>query len=130
MNSRTEPPTIAVVDDDEAVRAAIQNLVRSLGLRAATFDSAEAFLASSSCGSAACLIADVHMPGISGIELQARLAAMGNRMPVILITAFPRDQARLQAESCGALGYLGKPFDPRILVDFIDRALGRYRLLG
>lgn len=120
----TEAPTIAVVDDDEAVRSAIDNLVRSLGLRAVTFDSAEAFLGSVSSGTAACLITDVHMPGMSGIELQGHLAAMGNKIPIILITAFPKDHVRAQAEAGGAVGYLSKPFEPRLLVDCIDKALG------
>jgi FixJ family two-component response regulator len=122
-----ETPTIAVVDDDEAVRSAIENLVRSLGLHAVVFASAEDFLVSGNGANANCLIADVQMPGMSGVELQGHLAAMGNRMPVILITAFPKDYVRAQAESNGAVAYLSTPFDARVLVDCIDRALSAER---
>ena len=85
----SQPPTVAVVDDDEAVRDALSNLLASLDLGVATFASAEAFLASPACRDAACLIADVQMPGMSGLDLQRHLAESGNRLPVILITAFP-----------------------------------------
>lgn len=114
---------IAIVDDDEAVRSAIENLVRSLGFRAVAFGSAEDFLVSGSSSAANCLIADVQMPGMSGIELQGHLVATGNRMPVILITAFPKAHVRAQAESSGALGYLSKPFEANVLIECIDRAL-------
>ena len=118
-----ETPTIAVIDDDEAVRSAIENLVRSLGLRAVAFASAEDFLSSASSATANCLITDVQMPGMSGVELLGHLATTGIRMPVILITAFPKDHVRAQAEASGAIGYLSKPFDARALVECIDRAL-------
>ena len=124
--SRPKTPIIAVVDDDEAVRAAIENLVRSLGLGVAAFASAEAFLASTVRGSVACLITDVQMPGMSGIDLQRHLAARGDGVPVILITAFPRDDARAQAEAEGAYGYLAKPFDGPRLIECIERALGAH----
>ena len=122
--SELEGLTIAVVDDDEAVRSAIDNLVRSLGLRAVVFASAEAFLASGSSGTAACLITDVQMPGMSGVELQNHLAVKGSQMPVILITAFPREEVRAQVEARGAAGYLSKPFEPQVLVECLDKALG------
>jgi FixJ family two-component response regulator len=122
--SELEALTIAVVDDDEAVRLAIDNLMRSLGLRAVVFASAEAFLASGSSSTAACLITDVQMPGMSGVELQSHLAFQGSTMPVILITAFPREEVRAQVEARGAAGYLSKPFEPQILVECLDRALG------
>src|SRR4030095_10453841 len=95
----SQPPTIAVVDDDEAVRDALRNLIASLDLGVATFASAEEFLASPACRAAACLITDVQMPGMSGLDLQRHLAGSGNRIPVILITAFPRDHLRPQAEA-------------------------------
>lgn len=116
-------PTIAVVDDDGAVRAALDNLLQSLGLGVAAFASAEEFLASPACLSAACLIADVQMPGMSGIDLQRHLAASGNRVPIILVTAFPKENVRVQAEREGAYGYFAKPFEGRQLIACIERAL-------
>ncbi len=98
--------TVAVVDDDEAVRDALSNLLASLDLGVATFASAEAFLASSACRVAACLITDVQMPGMSGLDLQRHLVGNGSRIPVILITAFPRDHVRRQAEADGAVRLL------------------------
>ena len=119
----TPTPTIAVVDDDEAVRDALRNLLASLDLGVATFASAEEFLASSAYCIAACLIADVQMPGMSGLELQRHLAGRGRQMPVILITAFPLDHVRRQAEAAGAAGFFAKPFDARLMIECIERAL-------
>lgn len=116
-------PTIAVVDDDEAVRAALANLLASLDLGVAVFASAEEFLASPACQAAACLITDVQMPGMSGLDLQRHLANRGSRVPVILITAFPGDHVRRQAEEGGAVGFLAKPFDGRLMIECIERAL-------
>ncbi len=115
--------TVAVVDDDEAVRDALSNLLASLDLGVATFASAEEFLASSACNVAACLITDVQMPGMTGLDLQRHLIENGNRMPVILITAFPRDHVRQQAEADGAFGFFAKPFDGGRMIDCIERAL-------
>ncbi|MBY0323075.1 MAG: response regulator [Reyranella sp.] len=115
--------TVAVVDDDEAVRDALSNLLASLDLGVATFASAEEFLASSACDVAACLITDVQMPGMSGLDLQRHLIGNGNRIPVILITAFPRDHVRQQAEADGAFGFFAKPFDGGRMIDCIERAL-------
>ena len=119
----SKPPIVAVVDDDEAVRAALSNLLASLDLGVATFASAEEFLASPACQTAACLITDVQMPGMSGLDLQRHLAGEGNRIPVILITAFPQDRLRQQAEAEGAFGFFAKPFDGRLMIDCIERAL-------
>ncbi|OYZ89204.1 MAG: two-component system response regulator [Rhizobiales bacterium 17-65-6] len=115
---------ITIVDDDEAVRTALGSLIRSLGLRASTFASADAFLNSERVHDTSCLITDIQMPGISGIELQARLRAQGNRMPVIFITAFPEERVRRRAMAAGAVGFLSKPFDGSAIIDCIDRALG------
>lgn len=122
----TEPalPTIAVVDDEEAVRAAVANLLSSLGLEVAAFGSAEEFLASPVTTTAACLITDIQMPGMSGLDLQRHLAASGNRIPIILMTGFPKEQARQQASADGAVGYLAKPFESRQLIELIDGVLG------
>ncbi len=121
--SSSNPLTVAVVDDDEAVRDALSNLLASLDLGVATFASAEEFLASPACREAACLITDVQMPGMSGLDLQRHLTSNGSRIPVILITAFPRDQLRQQAEADGAFGFLAKPFEGRVMIDCIERAL-------
>jgi FixJ family two-component response regulator len=117
------PPTIAVVDDDQAVRDALRNLLASLDLGVVTFASAEEFLASPACRASACLITDVQMPGMSGLDLQRQLAGSGNRIPVILITAFPQDHLRRQAEAEGAVAFLAKPFDGRLMIECIERAL-------
>jgi FixJ family two-component response regulator len=118
-------PTVAVVDDDDAVRDALSNLLSSLGLRVATFASAEAFLASPACAEAACLIADIQMPGMSGLDLQRHLADGGNPLPVILITAFPRDHVRQQAEAAGAFGFFAKPFEGGPMIACIEQAIHR-----
>ena len=115
--------TVAVVDDDEAVRDALGNLLASLGLRAATFASAEEFLASPASAAAACLIIDVQMPGTGGLELQRRLAASGNRAPIIIMTAFPLEHVRRQANALGAVGFLVKPFEASLLIECLERAL-------
>ena len=112
----SQPLTVAVVDDDEAVRDALSNLLASLDLGVATFASAEAFLASPACRDAACLIADVQMPGMSGLDLQRHLSESGNRLPVILITAFPQEHVRRQAEAEGAFGFFAKPFEGGLMI--------------
>ncbi len=114
---------ISIVDDDESVREATKSLVRSLGYRALTFGSAEEFLGSEKVISTACLITDVQMPGLSGVELQDRLIADGHRMPVIFITAFPDDRLQTQVRKTGAIGYLRKPFEDDRLIEYIDAAL-------
>lgn len=120
-------PIVAVVDDDDSVRSALDNLLQSLGLEVASFASAEAFLASAACTSAACLIADVQMPGMSGLDLQRHLRTADNCVPVILVTAFPQDHVRCRAEACGAFGFFAKPFESRALIECIERALRSQR---
>jgi FixJ family two-component response regulator len=120
-----EALVISVVDDDESVREAIKGFIRSLGYVAATFASAEEFLKSERVHETACLITDVQMPGMSGIELQSRLIAKGHRLPIIFITAFPEAKARAQALAAGALGFLSKPFSDEKLISYLDEALAR-----
>jgi FixJ family two-component response regulator len=115
---------ISIVDDDESIREATKGLVRSLGYQAATFASAEEFLQSDNLGNTDCLIADVQMPGLSGIDLQHSLIARGVQMPTIFITAFPEEGTRTQAMTAGAVGYLGKPFSEESLLKCLDSALG------
>jgi CheY-like chemotaxis protein len=114
---------IAIVDDDEAVRRATGRLLRSLGYRVATFATGKAFLKSGELHETSCLIIDVHMPGMSGFELQARLKAEGHHMPIIVITAFPDDGVRDYAVQHGASAFLTKPFSKESLAECLDRAL-------
>ena len=115
---------ISIVDDDESVRAAMSSLVRSLGYEAREFASAEAFLASPRRQDTACLITDVHMPGMSGLDLQAVLLAREQVVPIIFITAFPADNLRQRAEAAGAAGFFSKPVDSQMIIHCLDAALG------
>jgi FixJ family two-component response regulator len=117
-------PLISIIDDDESMLESTKGLVRSLGYQVATFASAEEFLKSESVDDTSCLIADVRMPGLSGIDLQRRLIARGVRMPTIFITAFPEEGTRRRAMTAGAVGYLGKPFSEESLLTCLDAALG------
>jgi FixJ family two-component response regulator len=119
----TKVPVISIVDDDHSVREATKGLVRSLGYGAAAFASAEDFLQSDHVSDTACLITDVQMPGLSGVELQSRLIAQGNRTPVIFITAFPEERIRARALEAGAVGFLSKPFNEDRLIEYIHAAL-------
>ena len=116
-------PVIAIVDDDESFRHATLSFVRSLGYSAAAFPSADAFLISDAIENTDCLITDVQMPGMSGIELQNHLLAQGNRVPVIFVTAFPETEARGDALRAGAVGFLGKPFGDENLISCLNKAL-------
>ncbi len=117
-------PLISIIDDDESMLESTKGLVRSLGYQVATFASAEEFLKSERVDDTSCLIADVRMPGLSGIDLQHRLIARGVRMPTIFITAFPEEGTRRRAMTAGAVGYLGKPFSEESLLTCLDAALG------
>ena len=118
------PPIIAIVDDDESVCIAVTSLVRSLGYEARSFGSAEDFLASPTRADAACLISDVQMPGLGGLDLQRILVAEGSRLPIILVTAFPDAHVREAALHGGALCFLSKPFDGDVLIGCLERAIG------
>jgi FixJ family two-component response regulator len=104
-------PVISIIDDDASVRAATDNLLRSLGYTVNTFVSAEEFLRSIHLNDTSCVIADVQMPGMSGVDLQARLLAQGHRVPFIFITAFPEETIRARALKAGAICFLTKPFN-------------------
>jgi FixJ family two-component response regulator len=119
----TTQPLISIVDDDELVREAVTGLIRSLGYRAAAFGSAEAFLRSRQLSRTACLIADINMPAMSGIELYRRLSGSGAVIPTILITAYPDDRSRESALDAGVRCYMVKPFDESELLSCIDEAL-------
>jgi FixJ family two-component response regulator len=117
---------ISIIDDDASVRVATNNLVRSLGYPVHTFASAEEFLCSSRLNDIACIIADVQMPGMSGVELQRLLLSRGVTVPFVFITAFPDETMRAHALKAGAIGFLTKPFDGRTLVKCIDAALRKH----
>ena len=114
---------VAIIDDDESVRATTDSLVRSLGCIVDTFPSAEEFLRSDRIDDFACVIADVQMPGMSGVELQQRLRASGSRVPFIFFTAFPDESTRAQALAAGATCYLTKPCDVDSLIQCFLTAL-------
>lgn len=114
---------VSIIDDDESVRTAARCLVRSLGYDARTFASAEEFLQSDDVGKTACLIVDVQMPKMSGLDLQSALRAKGHRTPIVFVTAFPEDRIRTRALEGGAVGFLSKPFDGKSLVDCLNTAL-------
>jgi FixJ family two-component response regulator len=113
---------IAIVDDDESVRGALQGLLKEAGLPARVFASAEEFLASGPPRETACLIVDVRMPGMSGLDLQATLSAGEIRIPIILISAHEDAQMRMQAMGAGAAGFLAKPFDGEVLLASVRAA--------
>lgn len=114
---------MSVVDDDESVRVSIGALVRSLGRMARTFASARDFLDSAEAEATDCLIADIQMPGMSGVELQRELVTRGRTIPIIFITAFPEGRIKEQVLAAGAVCLLSKPCDGDALVNFIEHAL-------
>jgi FixJ family two-component response regulator len=114
---------VAIVDDDEALRVALEGLLRSAGLTARAFQSAEEFMGSGQQFLVACLIADIRMPGISGLELQAKLNAEHCRIPIVFITAHGDAQMRMQALRAGAVEFLAKPFNDNTLLETVRAAL-------
>jgi FixJ family two-component response regulator len=117
------PHAISVVDDDNSFRGAMERLIRSLGHSVAAFDSAEDFLMSDRVDETECLICDVRMPGMSGVELQRNLIAKHHRFPIIFVTAHPTMGAREDALAAGAIGFLSKPCDEDTLIALLDQAL-------
>ena len=116
---------IAIVDDDESVQSALQDLIEADGLSARCFGSAEEFLESGLQHRTACLISDLRMPGMSGLELQARLKADGYKTPIIFISAHGDARVRIQAMREGAAEFLMKPFDDQVLLNRVRAALDR-----
>jgi FixJ family two-component response regulator len=114
---------ISIIDDDESFREATRGLVRSLGYQAAAFQSADDFLESEGADATSCVITDIQMPGLSGLDLQDRLRGEGRSTPVIFITAYPQERAKTRAMKAGAIGFLGKPFDDEALIACLDKAL-------
>jgi FixJ family two-component response regulator len=114
---------VAIVDDDEEVRVALGGLLKSAGLAARAFESAEEFIESGQQFQVACLITDIRMPGMSGLELQAKLNAEACRIPIIFITAHGDAKMRMQALRAGAVEFLAKPFDDEALLESVRVAL-------
>jgi FixJ family two-component response regulator len=114
---------ISVVDDDQSVREAVEGLIESLGFRVNAFPSAMDFLASPTLADTSCMIADVHMPQMSGLELYQRLTEQGHDIPTILITAYPNESLRARALADGVVCYLTKPFDGDDLIGCVQSAL-------
>ena len=111
---------ISIVDDDAWARSGLGDLIRSLGYMARTFASAEEFVASGSVDDSFCLITDLHMPGLNGLDLQDRLRQEGHRIPIIIVTAYPDERHRAQALAGGAVGFLEKPLDEAALVACLE----------
>jgi len=116
-------PLISIVDDDDFFRNSLDNLIRSVGFRVQGFSSAEAFLNSDQVRDTACLILDVRMPGMSGLELQLQIAAANWRIPIIFVTSYAGGDEQAQALEAGAVDYLYKPFRAEDLINAIDVAL-------
>ena len=123
MDTQGNVKLVAIVDDDDLMRSALQGLLKSVGLPAQTFASSEEFLKSGRQHQAACLIADIRMPGMSGLDLQAKLNADRCRIPTIFITAHGDEKMRMQALRAGAVEFMAKPFDDEALLESVRAAL-------
>jgi FixJ family two-component response regulator len=118
-------PLISIVDDDDSLRRSLGNLLRSLGFRVQEFASAQAFIGAQNARETACLILDVRMPGMTGLDLQRHIAASGWRVPIAFITSHADDDARTRALAAGAVAFLSKPFREKEILDAINAALSR-----
>jgi FixJ family two-component response regulator len=118
---------ISVIDDDASVRAATNNLLRSHGYTVHTFASAEEFLRSAHLNNTSCVVADVQMAVMSGLDLLTQMRTQGYRVPFIFITAFPDESVRARALKAGAICFLAKPFAGPTLIKCLDTALERHR---
>ena len=114
--------TVYVVDDDESIRKALKRLLRSMGYHAVAFESAEDFMEATSCRGEGCLVLDIRLPGMTGLDLQEKLASSGVKYPVIFMTAHDNPQWQEKAKKAGALAYLRKPFDEQSLLGAIQLA--------
>ena len=118
-----QPPIVSIIDDDISVRVAVADIVRSMDLTAKTFASGQDFLSANTLEDTACIVADVQMPEISGIELQQALSARALKIPMIFITAYPDERIRAKALDGGAICFLNKPFGGAAIIECIERAL-------
>lgn len=120
---KRRPKLVAIVDDDESMRKAVEGLLKAAGFNSQAFASPEEFLQSGQQRNTGCLIADIRMPGMSGLELQARLNAEECRMPIIFITAHADAIMRMQAMRAGAVEFLSKPFDDEVILEHVRAAM-------
>jgi FixJ family two-component response regulator len=116
-------PLVAIVDDDNSIRTGARDLLKAAGFSTATFEDAESFLASASRASVACLVADMRMPGMTGVELYLELVASGHAIPTVIITAHPEELTQARALEAGITCYLTKPFAPDELLECVHEAL-------
>jgi FixJ family two-component response regulator len=123
MITNGKPKLVAIVDDDDSMRSALDGLLKAVGFSARAFASAEEFLKSGDQHQTSCLIADIRMPGMSGLELQAQLNTERCRIPIIFITAHGDAKMRMQALRAGAVEFLSKPFDEEVLLESVRAAL-------
>jgi FixJ family two-component response regulator len=123
MTSMSGSQLVAIVDDDRSVQSALKDLMESAGLSARSFASAEEFLESDQRSQTACLVADIRMLGMSGLELQAKLKAEGSRIPMIFITAHGNEKLKMHAMTAGAVEFFSKPFDDEVLLEKVRAAL-------
>ena len=119
------PPVVCIVDDDAAVREALDSLFRSVGLNVATFSSAADFLARENASAPGCLVLDVRLPGVNGLDFQAQLAAMDNRLPIVFMTGHGDIPMSVRAMKAGALDFLSKPFRDQDMLDAVSMAIER-----
>ena len=120
-------PLVAIVDDDKSIRNATQDLLRAAGFSTATFEDAESFLGSASRASAACVVADMRMRGMTGVKLYQELVASGRGIPTVIITAHPEEITNARAREAGITCYLTKPFTPDELLECVGEALAKLR---
>jgi FixJ family two-component response regulator len=123
MAAQEKPKMVAIVDDDDLMRGALQGLLKAVGLPAQAFASAEEFLKSGQQRQAGCLITDIRMPGMTGLELQAKLNSENCRIPIIFITAHGDEKMRMQALRAGAVEFMAKPFNDEALLESVRAAL-------
>ena len=123
MTSKDSSQLVAIVDDDRSIQSALKDLMEAAGLSARCFGSAKEFLESDQPNQTACLVADIRMPGMSGLELQAKLNAEGFCIPIIFITAHADAKMKMQAMNAGAIEFLSKPFDDEVLLEKVRAEL-------
>jgi len=116
---------VAIVDDDKSFRSATRDLLKAAGYSTATFEDAKTFLESGNSATTACLVADMRMPGMSGLDLYQTLLASGRELPTVIITAHPEEMTQLRAREIGVSCYLSKPFAPEELIECVQLALAK-----
>jgi FixJ family two-component response regulator len=122
-----EKPLVAIVDDDKSLRNATGDFLKAAGFATATFPDAQTFLGSSTRATAACLVADMRMPGMSGLDLYLELVASGERIPTVIITAHPDERTQSRAREAGITCYISKPFAPDDLLECVREAIAKPR---